>query len=243
MSNIFFCNDSDLKNMNGRSFDLGTGVLLSVTILMVSPVASSIATAQSAQSNFTCNTDSYTAQIRWQGAQPQLTFGSSSASPNIRNTPVEVLSRRGIVTYTTQQSEAKTTVFVYSDGTCAVAIINTAGETTVNELGQVAEGDNANSSPNNTLGDTSDNVSDETLTSFQTNRNAVRIFTRSGETLMNVYDKQERITWLNGVPVKQEQTPEGTRYTNERGEARVEVFLDINGDRTLTINGDAEEGY
>ena len=60
---------------------------------------------------------------------------------------------------------------------------------------------------------------------------------------MNIYDKQRDITWLNGVPVKREQTPEGTRYTNERGEAAVEVFLNLNGDQILTINGDAEEGY
>lgn len=235
MSNISFCNDSDLKDMNSRFY--WSGVLLGAATLIVSPSSTSVAAAQSAQRDFTCNTDGYTAQIHWQGEQPQLTFGDSSESPNIRNTPVEVLSRRGIVTYTSQQGEAKTTVFVYSDGTCAVTVTNASGETTVNELGQVADGSDTNSVTND------GSTPDETLIAFQTSRNAVRIFTRSGEILMNVYDKQERITWLNAVPVNREQTPEGTRYTNERGEARVEVFLNVNGDRILTINGNAEEGY
>lgn len=222
-----------------RLLPLGTGVLLAYAALVAaanhSPNRFTIAVAQSTQRSFTCNTDGYVAQIRWQGNIPQLTFGANSTSPTIRNTPVEELSRRGIVTYTTQQGEAKTTVFLYSDGTCAVAITTESGETTVNELGQVADQHNTSSA--------SSSAPDETLVLFQTSRNAVRIFTRNGETLMNVYDKQERITWINGVPVKTEQTPEGTRYTNVRGEARIEVFLNLNGDRTLVINGDTEEGY
>lgn len=235
MSNLFFCDDSDLENMSMRLLHLGTGILLAYAALMAAPAHLSVAIAQSTQRSFTCNTDGYVAQIRWQGSQPQLTFGASSTSPTIRNTPVEELSRRGIVTYTTQQGEAKTTVFLYSDGTCAVAITTASGETTVNELGRVANQDNATP--------VSSSSPDETLLSFQTSRNSIRIFTRNGETLMNVYDKQQRITWIKGIPVKTEQTPEGTRYTNIRGEARIEVFLNLNGDRTLSINGDTEEGY
>lgn len=222
-----------------RLLPLGTGVLLAYAALIAAANHSAnwftIAVAQSTQRNFTCNTDGYVAQIRWQGNQPQLTFGANSASPTIRNTPVEALSRRGIVTYTTQQGEEKTTVFLYSDGTCAVAITIAFGEITVNELGQIVDSNNTASAPPISP--------DETLLSFQTSRNAVRIFIQNGETLMNVYDKRERITWINRVPVKTEQAPEGIRYTNVRGEFRIEVFLNLNGDRTLSINGDTEEGY
>lgn len=236
MSNIFFYDDSEPKVMNSCLLHLGTGVLLAYAVAIIAvPARLSVANAQSDQRSFTCNTDGYIAQIGWRGNQPQLTFGASSESPTIRNAPVEVLSRRGIVTYTTQQGEAKTTVFLYSDGTCAVTITAASGETTVNELGQIADQSHPISAPSS--------APDETLLSFQTSRNAVRIFTRNGETLMNIYDKQEKITWINGVPVKTEQTPEGTRYTNTRGEAQIEVFLNLNGDRTLAINGDTEQGY
>lgn len=191
--------------------------------------------AQSVQSNFTCTTDGYSAQIRWQAGQPTLTFGSSSATPNLRNVPVESSSRRGIVTYTTLRGEAKTAVFIYSDGTCAVTITDAAGEITVNELGTVSgQGDNTVNVPIS---------ANETLVSFQTSRNAVRIFKRSGETLMNVYNKDDRVTWLNGVPVTVEQTPEGTRYVNSQGETVVEVFIGNSGNLLLVIDGEAEEGF
>lgn len=221
--------------MNSRLLHWGTGLLLTCTCLIAAQTRLAVALTESTQRSFTCDTDGYSAQIRWQGAQPQLTFGTRSQAPNLRNTPVEALSRRGIVTYTTQQGEAKTTVFVYSDGTCAVAVTTASGETTVNELGQLSYQGAASPTPSP--------APDETLSTFQTSSNAVRIFTRSGETLMNVYDKKQRITLLNGVPVRVEQTPEGTRYTNTSRETTVEVFLNLNGDRTLSINGKVEQGY
>ncbi|MBW4582697.1 MAG: META domain-containing protein [Tildeniella nuda ZEHNDER 1965/U140] len=77
-----------------------------------------------------------------------------------------------------------------------------------------------------------------TLVSFQGRRNAVRVFVRDGQTQMNVYDKRVRRTWVIGSPVKTEQTPEGTRYTNARGEAALVVFVPNAGKPpTLTING------
>lgn len=191
--------------------------------------------AQSAQSDFTCTTDGYSAQIRWQTGQPTLTFGSLSAPPSLSNTPVEPSILRGIATYTTLQGEAKTAVFVYSDGTCAVTITDAFGEVTVNELGEVSgQVDNTATVPIS---------ANETLVSFQTTRNAVRIFMRSGETLINIYSKDDRITWLNGVPVTVEQTAEGTRYINTRGETSVEVFVGNSGNLLLIIDGKAEEGF
>lgn len=55
---------------------------------------------------------------------------------------------------------------------------------------------------------------------------------------MNVYAQRDRTTWVRGNPVKTEQTPEGTRYTNVRGEAALVVFVpNTGGSPTLTING------
>jgi heat shock protein HslJ len=77
-----------------------------------------------------------------------------------------------------------------------------------------------------------------TLVSFEGRRNAVRIFTQNQQTQMNIYDKQNRTTWLRGTPATVEQTPEGKRYMNTQGEAEVVVFVP-NSDETpvLTING------
>ena len=223
-----------------RLWCLGISLVASGATLAVAQftVAQS-AVAQSAQDNFTCNTDGYSAQIRWQAGQPRLTFGVLSQPPNFRNTLVEGSSRRGIVTYTTIQGETKTAVFVYSDGTCAVTITDASGEITVNELGEIVG--QTSTQTNNTV--VTPRIFDETLVSFQTSRNAVRIFKRSGETLMNVYNKDDDVTWLNGVPVTVEQTAEGTRYVNTRGEMPVEVFINNNGDPLLIIDGETEEGF
>lgn len=65
---------------------------------------------------------------------------------------------------------------------------------------------------------------DETLISFETGRNAVRIFTRNNQILMNLYNKQSKVTQLNGIPVDVEQVSGGIRYRNLQLKVAVEVF-------------------
>jgi heat shock protein HslJ len=78
----------------------------------------------------------------------------------------------------------------------------------------------------------------KTLVAFQGRQHAVRVFTRNGQTQMNVYDQRDRIIWVRGASVKAEQTPEGTLYANTTGEARLVVFVPRAGQQpTLTING------
>lgn len=85
---------------------------------------------------------------------------------------------------------------------------------------------------------TATNPTETTLVAFQGRRNAVRVFTRNEQTQMNVYDRRDRVTWVRGIPVKTEQTPAGTRYTNMAGEAALIVFVPNTGaPPTLTING------
>jgi len=226
------------RQLQADSIDrlLRIGISL-ITVMLVFPQAglSQEETNQPAQSDFVCTTEDYSAQIRWQAGRPRLTFGPLSASPSLSNAPVEASSRRGIVTYTTLQGEEKTAVFIYFDRTCAVTITDASGEIVVNELGTISGQISSN--------DIAPASADETLVSFQTSRNAVRVFRRSGETLMNVYNKDDRITWLNGVPATVEQTPEGTRYVNSYGEASVEVFIGNSGNLLLVIDGEAEEGF
>lgn len=83
---------------------------------------------------------------------------------------------------------------------------------------------------------------DGTLLAFQTAVNAVRIYNRSGQTYMNIFDKQQGVTWLNGVSVKVERGRSGTSYRYQ-GEATVVVFQGTDGIRTLDIDGKVEEGY
>lgn len=80
-----------------------------------------------------------------------------------------------------------------------------------------------------------------TLLTFQTDRHAVRIFSRSGQTYMNVFDKQAGRTWLNSVPVELEQAGDGTYYRYQ-GEVTAVVFQGNNGTRSLDINGNLERG-
>lgn len=81
-----------------------------------------------------------------------------------------------------------------------------------------------------------------TVLAFQTSSNAVRIFNRSGRTLMNVYNKRDGNTWLNSAPVQIEQTGSGTYYRYQ-GEVTVLVFQGKDGTRTLEIGGEVETGY
>ncbi|WP_206753947.1 META domain-containing protein [Microcoleus sp. FACHB-1515] len=54
----------------------------------------------------------------------------------------------------------------------------------------------------------------QTLVFFEGRRNVVRVFVLDGQTRMNVYDKQDRVTWIRGVEADVRQTREGTVYTN-----------------------------
>lgn len=76
---------------------------------------------------------------------------------------------------------------------------------------------------------------------FQTASNAVRIFQRSGQTLMNVFNKRDGTTWLNSVPVTVKQNQSGTYYRYE-GEISILVFQGLDGTRSLEINGEVEAG-
>ncbi|MCU0524627.1 MAG: SH3 domain-containing protein [Elainella sp. Prado103] len=80
-----------------------------------------------------------------------------------------------------------------------------------------------------------------TLLTFQTDRNAVRIFSRSGQTYMNLFDKQAGRTWLNGVLVEREPAGNGIYYRYQ-GEVTVVVFQGNDGTRSLDINGSLERG-
>lgn len=82
------------------------------------------------------------------------------------------------------------------------------------------------------------NYSETALVAFQGKRNAVRVFTQKGQPQMNVYDQRDRITWVRATPVKVEQTPEGTRYTDVAGEVSLTVFVPTTGKvPTFAIHG------
>ncbi len=85
---------------------------------------------------------------------------------------------------------------------------------------------------------TSESTADRTIVAFEGRRNAVRIFTQNGQTLINVYDKQSRLTWMRANPVAIEQTDAGTQYVPIRSESQMTVFVPNSGETpTLTING------
>jgi heat shock protein HslJ len=80
--------------------------------------------------------------------------------------------------------------------------------------------------------------SNQTIVAFEGRRNAVRVFRQGEQTLLNVYDKQNRQTWIKGAPMTNRLTPAGMEYKTLRGEATIVVFVPRSGATpTLTING------
>lgn len=81
----------------------------------------------------------------------------------------------------------------------------------------------------------------QTLVFVEGQRNVARVFVRDGQTLMNVYDKQDRITWVREVAVDTRQNREGTYYTNRLGEADIVVVVPATGELPrLVINGEVD---
>lgn len=64
----------------------------------------------------------------------------------------------------------------------------------------------------------------DTVLNFRTTNYAVRLYRQGGQMLMNVFDKRNKITLLQGTPVQAEQNPEGYIYTNSYGKVQVKVF-------------------
>ncbi len=63
---------------------------------------------------------------------------------------------------------------------------------------------------------------------FQTSNYAVRVYRQGEQTLMNVFNKRDRVTFLQGTSVNVEPNPEGYNYTNTSGEVKVKVFQSRN---------------
>lgn len=81
----------------------------------------------------------------------------------------------------------------------------------------------------------------ETLTFFEGRQNVVRVFVQNGQTRLNIYDKQDRITWIRGVAVATRQTREGTVYTSQVGESQVVVIVPSSSEPPrLVINGEID---
>ncbi|NJN88162.1 MAG: META domain-containing protein [Leptolyngbyaceae cyanobacterium SL_7_1] len=81
----------------------------------------------------------------------------------------------------------------------------------------------------------------QTLVFVEGRRNVARVFVRNGQTLMNVYDKQTRTTWVRGVAVDTRQNPEGTYYTNRFGEADIVIIVPTAEELPrLVINGEVD---
>ncbi|WOD37027.1 hypothetical protein [Nodosilinea sp. E11] len=58
----------------------------------------------------------------------------------------------------------------------------------------------------------------------------VRVYSSSGQTLMRAYDRQQNVVWMNQTPVSTETIPQGTVYTNTRGEQTVKLLVNSTTD-------------
>lgn len=82
---------------------------------------------------------------------------------------------------------------------------------------------------------------DATLLTFQTASSAVRIYTRAGRMLMNIYDRQADTTWLKDAPVIMQSNQQGINYIY-LGRQRVKVFQSrFDNTRTLQIDNNPVE--
>lgn len=83
----------------------------------------------------------------------------------------------------------------------------------------------------------SSNQPDSTILSFQTESSVVRIYSQKGQTLINIYRKKDKITWLHGAPITVETSPEGTDYIY-KGEPAVRIFQTKYGNSPTLQIGD-----
>ncbi|GAB4468526.1 MAG: hypothetical protein OHK0037_26190 [Elainellaceae cyanobacterium] len=79
-----------------------------------------------------------------------------------------------------------------------------------------------------------------TLSFFQTPNYAVRLFSRNGNILMNLFNRQTNRLELGGVPTTAAIDPEGIAYTYD-GTPAVRVYRGNLGTQSLTVNGMAQE--
>jgi uncharacterized lipoprotein YbaY len=82
-----------------------------------------------------------------------------------------------------------------------------------------------------------------TLALCETDRTSIRIYRQSGQILMRVYDREDRIVWVNQTPTRSQTTSEGTLYTNLFGEQTINLLVGSGQDCSVQI-GDrlAESG-
>lgn len=79
-----------------------------------------------------------------------------------------------------------------------------------------------------------------TLSFFQTPGYAVRLFSRNGAMLMNLFNRRTRRLELNGRPTTATTDAEGTAYAHE-GRPSVRVYRGHSGTQSLTVNGMLQE--
>lgn len=69
---------------------------------------------------------------------------------------------------------------------------------------------------------------ESTIALCETPGQTVRIYSMGGQAYMRAFDRQDGIVWMNRTPVSAETLPDGTAYTNLRGEQTVSTFVNNN---------------
>ncbi|MEG3439839.1 hypothetical protein V0288_22110 [Pannus brasiliensis CCIBt3594] len=72
-------------------------------------------------------------------------------------------------------------------------------------------------------------AAEKTIAVCQTARQTMRIYRLDGKNYLRAINRRDGIVWMNRTPVSTESNPEGTLYTNLRGEQTVKVFVYRNG--------------
>ena len=78
-------------------------------------------------------------------------------------------------------------------------------------------------------------VSSATITTFETPTYTVRVFSRSGQLRLNLYNRKAQAIALSAVPIQSKSTSDGTTYSYQ-GEVKVTVMVPTSGQPTVSTS-------
>jgi Bacterial SH3 domain len=96
------------------------------------------------------------------------------------------------------------------------------------------------SSSKTATGPTGAEASASTITAFETPTYAVRVFSKSGQLRLNLYNRRTQAVALSAVPIQSKSNSDGTTYSYQ-GEVKVTVVVPASGQPTVSTSALGED--
>lgn len=199
--------------------------------LALHPVATAQTLEQQDETNQTIyfRTKSYRVQIIWRKGTPYMSV-SNNGWQVLVDTPAKIAPKRGDkdpwTTYVAASGDYTAQVRVGPAGQSAIEV-SLAGKRVTEETAMFSLPQLAKQAPEV-------KPRDEVLLAFQTKEYAVRVYRRTGNLFMNLYDRRTAKTQLRQVPVTMTNTTSSLVYRYD-GDMSVQARESVEGERSLLI--------